>query len=477
MSHHPLFSIYKRLPVRVQSHACWLYGYNFARRTYNKDYYQKLEWLKESERWSTSEIEAYQNEELRKLIKEAYENVHYYRELMDRLKLKPSDVRNIYDLPKLPILKKEDIRNNLEKFVSKKTNKRDMLFRHTSGTTGKSLHFYTNKETETLQWAIWWRHRNRFGMTNDSQHVNFRAQLLTPADQEKPPFWRWVTPMKQVVINMAHLIPSKIEYIVDFLNQNYFEFYTANPSFIHILCATAIEKGLQLTTPPRIIFMGAENTLDFQKRCIEEFTGALITDQYGSMEGCANASQCENGLYHEDFELGAIECVDPESLSNGRYKGRIIGTGFKCHGFPFVRYEIGDIGTWQDPALKCQCGRHSKTMLGIEGREDDYVLTPEGRRISRFDWIFDDAQNCIEAQVVQEELGKIKVFIVRRAAYSSKDEKYILRQARKWISNSLEIEFVYVPEIERGPNGKFRLVKSVLRPPLNNEIPEICGRS
>ena len=43
--------------------------------TYNKSYYEKLEWLKQSERWSTSEIEAYQNEELRKLFKEAYENV------------------------------------------------------------------------------------------------------------------------------------------------------------------------------------------------------------------------------------------------------------------------------------------------------------------------------------------------------------------------------------------------------------------
>jgi phenylacetate-CoA ligase len=372
---------------------------------------------------------------LRKLFKEAYENVLYYRELMDRLKLKPSDMRTICDLPKLPILKKEDIRNNLDKFISKKANKRDLVHRHTSGTTGKSLHFYTNQETETLQWAIWWRHRNRFGMTNESWHVNFRGQLLTPAEQKKPPFWRWVAPMKQVVINMQHLNPSKICSIIDFLNQNYFEFYTAYPSFLHILCATASENGLRLTNPPRVIFMGAENTLDFQRRCIEEFTGALISDQYGFAEGCANASQCEKGLYHEDFELGVIECVDPESLSMGRYRGKIVATGLTCHEFPFIRYEVGDIGIWEDPTVKRPCGRHSKLMLGIEGREQDYVLTREGCRLKTIGYIFEDAQNCLETQIVQEELGKIKVFIVKRAAYSSKDEKYVTSQKPR-VSNS-----------------------------------------
>ena len=242
MSDHPLFFVYKRLPVWLQSRASWVHGRNFARRIYNKNYYEKLEWLKQSERWTTSEIEAYQNEELRRLIKEAYENLLYYRELMDCLKLKPSDIRTIYDLPKLPILKKEDIRNNLEKFISKNSDKGSLLFRHTSGTTGKSLHFYTNQETEILQWAIWWRHRNRFRMTNDSWHVNFRFQLLTPAEQDKPPFWRYVAPVKQVVINMQHLTPSKTPDIIDFLNQNYFEF-TQPILQCFIFCALWLVRG------------------------------------------------------------------------------------------------------------------------------------------------------------------------------------------------------------------------------------------
>jgi phenylacetate-CoA ligase len=462
MSSHPFFSFYKHLPIWLQSKACWLYGYNFVRRQYNKSFVEKLSWLLESERWSSTEIEAYKNNQLRILIKEAYDNVLYYHEVMDKLKLGPSDIKTVNDLPKLPTLKKEDIRNNLDKFISRKADKRRLLLQHTSGTTGKSLHFYMNRETETLQWAIWWRFRNRFGMTNKSWHVNFRAQLFVPKEQNKPPFWRWVTPMRQVVINMQHLVPTKINYIVDFLNEHHFEFYTAYPSIVHVFAVTAMENGLHLKNPPRVILMGCENTYDFQRRSLEEFTGAIIRDQYGVSEGCCNTSQCENGLYHEDFELGIMECIESKPEKEGRVRGKIVCTGLADFEFPFIRYEIGDVATWENPTVNCACGRQSKLISKVEGREDDYVITPEGRRIMRFDYIFKDAQNCMESQIVQEKPGEIKVFIVRRSTFTQKDEDCILKEIRKWISESLRVEFVYVPEIEREPNGKFRAVKSHL---------------
>jgi phenylacetate-CoA ligase len=467
VSSHPLFFLYRRLPVWLQDKACWLYGYNFARKTYDEKFFKTLEWLLESEKWSASEIEAYQNERLRDLINEAYDNVLYYREVMDQLNLHPSDIKTIKDLPKLPTLKKENIRNNPEKFVSRKTDKRQLMFRHTSGTTGTGLHFYVNRETNTLQYAIWWRHRNRFGMTNDSWHVNFRGNLFVPIDQNIPPYWRRITPLREVHINMQHIIPSKIRDIIDFLNERYFEFYTAFPSIVHILAVTAMESGLNLKNPPRVIFTGAENVLGFQRRCLEKFTGAIIADQYGFSEGCANASQCEHGIYHEDFELGVMECFEPEGQPDGRIKGKIVCTGLHGCDFPFIRYEIRDIGIWEVPHVNCSCGRQSKSISRIEGREDDYVVTPEGQRTMRFDYIFKDVQNCLEAQIVQRELGLITINMVKSAKYSEKDEKFIRNEIKKWISETLRVEFIYLREIEREPNGKFRAVKSYLNLSMN----------
>ncbi len=475
MALNRFFPIYKALPIWLQSVACTLYGYNFVRRTYCRRYHEIYTKLLESEWWSSSQIESFQDEQVKDLVLDAYRDVQYYRELMDGLKLVPNDIKCVADLQKLPILQKEDIRNNIQKFVSRKSDSKKLLFRHTSGTTGKSLHLYVNKETDLTQWAVWWRHRNRFGMKIDSLHVYFSANLFVPAEQEYPPFWRIVEPMKQIIMNMHHFTAKKIKPIVDFLNQNYFEFFTAFPSIVHIFAITAYEAGLRLANPPRVIFMGAENTLDFQRRFLDDFFGSQIVEHYGFSEGCGNASVCEHGRYHEDFELGLLECVDPQSLPGGQTRGKIVATGFKCHEFPFIRYEVGDTGIWEAPSVVCQCGRQSRTLVDIEGRQDEYVITPEGRRLMRFDFLFKDAQNCYEAQVVQAELGKIKIFIVRRPGYSSKDERQILREVRKWISETIEVEFIYVSEITREPSGKFRAVKSLLNLQHNPVIPDNCA--
>jgi phenylacetate-CoA ligase len=104
-------------------------------------------------------------------------------------------------------------------------------------------------------------------------------------------------------------------------------------------------------------------------------------------------------------------------------------------------------------------------LLRIEGRQDDYVITPEGLRIMRFDYVFKDLLNAKEVQIVQEQLNEITVRLVRRPAYSARDETDIGREIKRWISPTLSVRFDYVEEIEREPNGKFRAVVSRLKSP------------
>jgi len=455
--------IYQKLPIILQNMACSYYGMKQTKLRFNTVFQQKLKELMVSEKWDKAEIEAYQNDKLHELIKSSYESVPYYRDLMKQLKLTPKDIRSRKDLYKLPILTKEDVRNNFNKLISEKINKKDLIFSHTSGTTGKSLHYYLEKKQIPFQWAIWARHKQRFGIKYNDWHVDFTGKLAVPIEQRRPPYWRWNIPMHQVVINMQHLVPGKINDIVAFLNKNNFKYFNGYPSIIHIFVLTARDAGLVLKNPPKIIFTGAENILDDQRKDICDYTGAVLSTQYGFSEGCGNASQCTEFLYHEDFEFGILECIDPTPAGNGRIKGKIICTGFASPGFPFIRYEVGDIGVWEDPKKKCKCGRKSKVLVRIEGRTDDYVITPEGRRIMRFDYIFKDTINVKEAQIIQEKLAEIKIKIVKRDHYNIKDENYIRQEIKKWISPKLKVTFEYVKEIERENNGKFRAVKSFLK--------------
>jgi phenylacetate-CoA ligase len=453
--------VYPRLPVFLQNAACWYYGTKEARVRFGRVFEERLQELLESEKWSGSEIEAYQNEKLRWLIRHAYESVPYYRECWKSLKLSPEDIRSREDLPKLPVLTKEDVRRNHSRLVSLKAPKHELVFRHTSGTTGKALHFYVTRAAIAFQWAVWWRHRMRFGVKPGAWHANFTGKRVVPLDQRTPPFWRWNKPLHQAVLTMHHLTPAKISSVIEFLNSNHFEFYSGYPSIIHMLALHASTAGLTLQSPPRAVFTGAENLLDFQRRDIRKFTGAILTDQYGTSEGCGNASHCPEFVYHEDFEFGIVEGV---TLQAGNPARSILCTGFANDVFPFIRYEVGDTAVWQQSGNSCPCGRKSNVLLRIDGRKDDYVLTPEGTRIMRFDYVFKDVLNVKEVQIVQEHMGEITVRVVRRQGYDAEDEVDIRREIGRWISPTLRVRFEYVEEIEREPNGKFRAVLSRLKP-------------
>jgi phenylacetate-CoA ligase len=314
------------------------------------------------------------------------------------------------------------------------------------------------REAVAFQWAVWWRHRMRFGVNPGTWHANFTGQRVVPIRQRTPPYWRWNRPMRQVLINMQSLAPSKIRSIVELLNSRDFEFYSGYPSFIHMFCLNAMEAGLRLNAPPRVIFTGAENMLDFQRRDIQAFTGAVLSDHYGSTEACVNATRCPEFVYHEDFEFCIMEGIDRVP---GDPAKTIVATGFGCDDFPFIRYEVGDTAVWREERA-CRCGRHSRTLERIEGRCDDYIVTPEGARIARLDYLFKDALNVREAQIIQERLGEIRILVVRRDAYATKDELAIRQDIKTWLSPGLKVQFEYVDEIPRGANGKFRAVLSRL---------------
>jgi phenylacetate-CoA ligase len=446
----------------MQNLVCTLQGYKIQSQRFNKKFVDHLEFLQKSEWWSKTEIDNYQNEKLFNLMAHVYNNVPYYKKIMDGARLKPSDFKNVDDLKKMPFLKKEDVRNHRDQFIAENCKRNELVFAHTSGTTGSSLQFFVSKKQIPFQWAVWWRHRMRFGILPGTLHANFTGKLVIPVKQKRPPYWRWNRPINQALLTMQHIEPGKIKFIMDFLNEHQFEYYSGYPSIIHMLCNCALDHNIILQNKPKFIFPGAENVLDYQKREIVQVTGATITDQYGFSEGCGNASHCTEFNYHEDFEFGIMEFIEEENLGDGLKRGKVVCTGFACPEFPFVRYVVGDSVVWEENAT-CACGRKSKIIKSIEGRIDDFVLTPEGRKIMRFDYIFKDTFTIKEAQIIQNEHGKIIIRIVKRPEFDSRTELQIKKDISTWISKTLKVEFEYVNEIERSKNGKFRAVLSKLK--------------
>ncbi|MEW6125932.1 MAG: phenylacetate--CoA ligase family protein [Acidobacteriota bacterium] len=466
MTAHWQEKLYSTLPISLQNLACTIEGKRQRKLRFGGEFEKLLEWLEQSQWWSAKQIRVYQEAELQKLIHHAYHTTPFYRRRFDEHKLKPADIKTLADLQKLPLLTKEDVRNHFREMVSSEFNSKEMKLCQTSGTTGKSLKFYQEPRAIQFRWAVWWRHRQRFGVKFDSPYATFTGLAAVPLAQNQPPFWRENRALHQTIFTMHHLTPGKIETIVERLNEGGFTYYAGYPSILFVLAEFIERFDYAISAPPKKIFTGAENLYEHHRQLIAKIFKAEVTDEYGFSEGCGNASRCERDRFHEDFEFGILECGEPEFLDENTRQGRIIATGFSSYGMPFIRYDVGDVGTWKMD--NCACGRYSNALTQINGRIEDFVITPEGSRILRFDYIFKDTQQVCDAQVVQKESGGVVLRIVRRPAYSQRDEAHLRDAMREKISPTLLVEFEYVEEIERESNGKIRAVKSFLKPEIVN---------
>ena len=68
-------------------------------------------WNEKIEKLSREEIRALQSERLVAQVKRMYERVDLFRQRMDEKGLKPSDIKGVDDLSKLPFSYKSDLRD------------------------------------------------------------------------------------------------------------------------------------------------------------------------------------------------------------------------------------------------------------------------------------------------------------------------------------------------------------------------------
>jgi phenylacetate-CoA ligase len=90
------------------------------------------------------------------------------------------------------------------------------------------------------------------------------------------------------------------------------------------------------------------------------------------------------------------------------------------------------------------------------------VVTADGRRIGRLDPVFKRALAIREAQIIQEEIGRVRVKVVAADGFSERDIEAIGSGLRERLGPAMEIVFERVDRIPRTRAGKFRAVVSEL---------------
>ncbi|MGQ9676431.1 MAG: phenylacetate--CoA ligase family protein [Chloroflexota bacterium] len=329
-------------------------------------------WNKEMEALPVPRLRQLQLERLQTKVREVYEKVPFYRQAMDRLGVKPGDVRSLDDLRQLPFTTKQDLRDNYPFGLLAVPMDQVVRIHASSGTTGKPTTVVYTRNDLDLWSEVIARTLAAGGMTRGDVVQNaygyglFTGGLGIHYGAEK---------IGAAVIPVSGgNTKRQIMLMQDFGST----VLTCTPSYSLYLAEVAQEMGVDLRqTRLRVGFFGAEPWSERMRAEIESKLPIKAIDIYGLSEiiGPGVATECmeQRGLHiFEDHFLP--EVVDPttgEPLPYGE-KGELVITTITKEALPLIRYRTRDITRlFPEP---CACGRTLVRMEKVLGRSDDMLI-------------------------------------------------------------------------------------------------------
>lgn len=328
-------------------------------------------WQKELETMPREKIREIQLEKLKWTVKRCYDNVPYYKQIMDEKKVRPEDIRSLDDIRRLPMTTKDDLRKNYP-FGLFASPKKDIIEIHaSSGTTGKPIvGGYTRRDLD-----VWSDCMARLVVAagareEDIAQVAFGYGLFTGA-------FGLHYALEKVGCMVVPISTGNSEKQIMLMQDFGTTTLIATPSYAVYLSELARDMGVYDKLQLRLGLFGSEICTPEMREQIERNIGILVTDNYGLTElgGCGVSGECEyrDGLHiNEDHYY--VEVIDPETLEvlpEGS-EGELVITPLSKEAFPIFRYRTKDISRLHyEP---CRCGRTQARMEKVVGRTDDMLI-------------------------------------------------------------------------------------------------------
>ncbi len=451
-----LRSIYYRLPYPGKVLAASLRGAYLQRWRYGPETDALVAEARAREAWTLAHWSSWQEERLEQLLNRVARAVPYYRRHWEERRRR-GDHRGWETLENWPVLTKEEVRRAPEQFLAE-DRQGSRLFRfYTSGSTGTPLTLWAGRRSLRQWYALFEaRWRGWHGVDRRDRWAIFGGQIVVPAANQRPPFWVWNGAMRQLYISSIHVAPWSVREIAKAIRRSRAVYVLGYPSALFEFAKIALESSIEVPQM-KVVLANAEPLYQHQRETIGRVFRAPVVDTYGLAEMTAAAGECVEGGFHLWPDAGIVEVLrdDSDLAAMPGESGRLVCTGLINDEMPLVRLEVGDRGSLTPAGAECPCGRALPRIGGLEGRIDDVVLTPDGRRVGRLDPAFKKDLPIRAAQVVQETQSRIRVLVEPSDGFSQGSATEIVDALRERLGD-MEISVEPVERIPRGPNGKVR---------------------
>ena len=437
---------------------------DFIKKT---DIIKTLSFLKRSQYWPQDRINEYQLKKLRKIVHYAKYNVPYYEKLFQKIKLNSSDIKNIEDLNKIPILTKEIVRKENHNLVARNFSMKYVRKGKSGGTTGAPIFVYKDTQDRSFTWASYFR-------WYEWMDINYYDKSTT--------LWGAKTVLTNSIISKSfNLFINYLQndmYINSFnINESiypsiYKKISNYNPIILKgyvsalVNFARYIEKNNLEDIIPKVLSTTSESLSLINRKYLENIFNSKIYDQYGCGEISGISYECKEHIgTHINLEHVIIQILDNDNISIENQRGRIIGTNLDNHVMPFIRYENGDLSSIN--YTKCSCGVNQPFLVSIDGRLTDTIILKSGSKVHGV--FFTDIM--YEKNIFTNEIQRTQVYqkIPGEIEFRIEADNKINRSIYSRLYDSLiiffnEVKIIQTSELQTEKNGKFKYIISDIDP-------------
>jgi phenylacetate-CoA ligase len=441
-----LSSVIKNINLNIRTKTKYSTGFD-------KHFWDTYIFLQKAQYWSYEKLEEYQTKQLHQLIEHIYKNVPYYSRLFNKLGITPSNIQTIKDLIKIPNMTKDEFRNNVDNLVAINMESEKVLWGQTSGTSGKSLQFYTSREIVQKELAFVFHQWSRAGFYPGDSRIEIRGAIINNDNRfEYDPIYN--------VLRLSPRIDNRqvAEYYLRTIQEFKSNFIYGYPSSIAYLAQIIRYYGLTVKFHPRAVLCASEVLYDWQREIISEIFSPKIFCHYGMAEQVIMAAYCEQSdLYHCVPFYGITEFATETN--------ELIGTSFLNYINPFIRYRTTDIASGiKDHCTQCKRNYHP-VFKEVEGRLGDYLITSRGK-IGPGIMIhpFKNLKTIRDTQIIQCEndliLFKIACWKDKSLSLYQTEIEFLKKSLHSILGDDMKIKIEEVTEIERKPEQKYKWIVS-----------------
>jgi len=452
-----LTSFYQRAPVPVQHAMATGYGLRELPRRHGGRFRREVANLDARQWWSPEELARDQASRLRSMLVWCAARVPHYRDLFDELGLDPLDINGPADLAALPLLDKETVRCDPDRFLPDGPMPR-LIEQTTGGTTGTPVRYWATLDAVRANYATYEaRCRQWAGVRFGQRMASFHGQPIIPETQLGGPYWRRNLAFNQTYFSVYHLNDDTIGDYLGELARVDPEVIAGYTSAVHRVARGLIDADQVGRLRPIAVLVSSETLTPAVRADIETAFGCRVTNAYSLGELVAFVSECEQGELHISTEYGVIELLEGEAGTE------IVATGLINNGMPLLRYRTGDLATAGDGGPS-RCGRGLPVLADLVGRVDDVVRTPEGATVgpAPMSLAFQRVPRLRRAQVRQDALDELTVLVEVDPAFGPEDEAFMVGELRRRLGPTIRFLVERVDAVPRTSGGKERLVISSL---------------